>query len=184
MASDKRDCQDKYCEMSYELLPDCTLYLPIDESYACDYPCSEKNCKTEFYHFESCPSWSCTSKTTPSPLDPTPTPDHGHLNCTGPVCIASVTIASVLLILVIVSLAVLVFLKKTDRIHFGHQISYDRNRATVEMGDVLAEAHARELDPLLGGEAEQRQYQEVQQENNDPLQAAIERDAFHDVILN
>jgi len=158
-----RNCGNTFCELSYEFVSTCTLYVPKDESLVCDYPCSEKNCVTETSFFVTCPVWQCSPFTTLSPLDPTigpldptVTPFPVHPDCSSALCIGSVTLSGLLLSIVLAILAVAIFLKRTNRLHVGHQVEYNPNRGHVELSDLLEREaerqQQREREPLLGGQ--------------------------------
>lgn len=135
--------------MSYEYQPTCILHFPLNEGKPCDFPCSEENCRTETYHFITCPQWTCFDKTTLSPIITTSqTPSE----CSGPLCLGLAIFLGIMTCFVLSTVAVLLFLKRTNRIHFGRQAEINSNRANVELGNVLERAQSeREREPLLDG---------------------------------
>lgn len=178
MASTK-DCGSKLCEMSFQLLPSCTIFSPVDNSFPCDYPCSESNCQTENFHFVECPVWECEEKipTTASPYRSTTLAPNSDPECSSFLCIGAVIFSAILFIAVLVLISVAIFLKKTGRLHFRQQ-NEGGNRARLELSDVLRRMEeAPLLEPASGAE------RGSQREGQDTVQADRVSNFFDDVNL-
>jgi hypothetical protein len=63
------DCGSKICFLTYQVIPNCFLYLHNNNTN-CEIPCNLQNCTKELHHFITCPVWRChdliptTTKTT------------------------------------------------------------------------------------------------------------------------
>ena len=183
--SDSRDCGTKFCEMDFYFKESCTIFVPVDESKPCDYPCSEENCVRETQLFISCPVWDCYEKTTQTPSTHMTTfsPLEPKI-CSEPLCIGSLSVACILFTIVLAALAIFTFLRKTNRLHFGHPIGYN-HRERVELSDLIDMERQRENEPLLGdgqGGGQAGGLRQDQQVLQNPL-PDLDRDGFETVSI-
>lgn len=57
------DCGDKVCDVRYQLVPTCLLYV-INNNTDCDIPCNLEDCLKEIRLNFVCPIWQCEEKVT------------------------------------------------------------------------------------------------------------------------
>lgn len=115
------DCFNKTCELTYEVVPNCYIYVQDEQDPSCQIPCNLNACTVELHHFILCPLWTCESKTsttTLAPLPPSSTPNPfppspSHM-CSNPLCISSVTVNALIIFAILIGV-ILYKVKQTRR---------------------------------------------------------------------
>lgn len=95
-----RDCGDRICSLTFQIVETCALYIKTPEHKLCDVPCDVRDCKVEYYHEIQCPIWTCQMKpqtTTISPnttLIPFPPEPTAGSDCSDAACITASFLAA------------------------------------------------------------------------------------------
>lgn len=97
------DCGSQICHTEFKLVQTCHLYVETPNTN-CSIPCNVSPCRVEIFHNIRCPIISCTSKSTTTTMVPfitTVSPTPSPSQCSGPLCISSLTVNGFLAILIL-----------------------------------------------------------------------------------